>query len=141
MRGETAIAIIARHKLSSTDRRPPRHARLTLSAGDYCWNDYRTSNPVFTIAGRNHASADLMPEHQRKRVSRRYTFISETNIRVADSATRHLQDYLVLGRLQRSQFAQLNWLAYIGQLKSVNIMDLHIRLNSCWPTADRKSVV
>lgn len=93
MRRKAAIAIIARHELLATNRSSPRSARRTRPARNDSGNNHRLSKPGGSFFSRgNNPPGNFMSEDKGQGMARRDTIECESDIRVADAATRNLYD-------------------------------------------------
>src|SRR5581483_727821 len=104
---EAAVAIVAGHELVAADGRPVRATSGASSTGDHGRNNDQAALPIVClIAGSNYCSADLVSQHDGKRLPRGDSFEGKTYIRVADTTAGNLNDDFVRRGLECVQFTQ-----------------------------------
>jgi hypothetical protein len=130
--GEAAIAVIAGHELAAADGWPASKARRTFAAGNHRGNDHGLVQPTCDVVpGGNHATGDLVAQHQRKRVARGYTIISKTDIGMADAAARYFHDHFVRAGLEGGKLSEME--RFADSRESVTKCTLNSHLLSSIP--------
>jgi hypothetical protein len=104
MGGKAAIPVVAGHELLAADGRPAGLTGRTCFTGNDCRDDDGLSDPGpgFLPCG-DDTTGDLVTEDQGEGVTGGNAVDGEADIGVADAASRHFHDYLVVDGLERGQ--------------------------------------
>jgi hypothetical protein len=95
--GESTMPVVSGHELLAADGGLLRFARWTVITRDDRGNDDGPAHPAGrSLACRSDASRDLVTQDKRQWVTSGNAVDGETDIGMADSASRHLHDHLVV---------------------------------------------
>ena len=116
VRGEAAVAVVARHLLARARVAAPRATERAVAARKHGGHDHRAPRPALArLSGVDHAAHDLVTEHQRQRVPRRDRALGVPEVRVAEPTRLHLDQSLARTRSGQLDRPALQRLARLHQ--------------------------